>query len=270
MQDNSSICPICAGRMFYIFSAEVLQKYEARYEVCDSCAYLRICNPHWLEEAYSSAIADADTGLVSRNFLIAEKLSSLLFWEMAERGGGRYLDSAGGYGMLTRLMRDYGFDFYWSDKYCENTLACGFEYDAEAGKCVAVTAMEVLEHVIDPVTHVKETLSYANADTLIFSTELYNGAPPNPAEWWYYSLPTGQHIGFFQLRTLQLLADKLGLNFYTANGIHIFTKRNLRKKWLRIVTSSYFSKATAPLLRRLMKSKTMDDHRKILNSVSRP
>lgn len=262
-------CSICQGQMAHVFSAVLLGKYNADYMVCQSCGYLKVHEPYWLNEAYSSAIADADTGLVSRNFLIAEKLSSLLFWEMAERGGGRYLDSAGGYGMLTRLMRDYGFDFYWSDKYCENTLACGFEYDAEVGKCVAVTAMEVLEHVIDPVMHVKEILSCANADTLIFSTELYNGSPPNPAEWWYYSLPTGQHIGFFQLRTLQVLADKLGLNFYSANGIHIFTKRRLRKHWLRIVTSSYFSKATAPLLRRLMKSKTMDDHRKMLSSVSK-
>ena len=266
---NESICPICEDRQQYVFSADMLCKYKADFLHCKSCGFLSVYDPHWLEEAYSSAIADADTGLVARNIQIAEKLSSLLFWGMAERGSGRYLDSAGGYGMLTRLMRDYGFDFYWADKYCENTLAGGFEYDAEVGKCVAVTAMEVLEHVIDPVMHVKEILSCANADTLIFSTELYNGAPPNPAEWWYYSLPTGQHIGFFQLRTLQVLADKLGLNFYSANGIHIFTKRRLRKNWLRIVTSSYFSKATAPLLRRLMKSKTMDDHRKMLSSVSK-
>ncbi|MGF0333545.1 class I SAM-dependent methyltransferase [Ectopseudomonas toyotomiensis] len=263
-------CSICQGQMVHVFSAILLGKYNADYRVCQSCGYLKVHEPYWLNEAYSSAIADADTGLVARNVLISEKLSSLLFWGMAERGRGRYLDSAGGYGMLTRLMRDYGFDFYWSDKYCKNFLARGFEYEAGAGRCLAVTAMEVLEHVTDPVGYVEETLRYASADTLIFSTELYDGAPPNPDEWWYYSLPTGQHIGFFQLRTLQVLADKLGLNFYSANGIHIFTRRNLRKKWLRIVTSSYFAKATAPLLRRLMKSKTMDDHCKILSSVSRP
>lgn len=263
-----TICSVCGKRTQYIFKAEVLNKYNADYFHCEACGYLSVSEPHWLDEAYSSAIADADTGLVVRNIAIAEKLSSLLFWGMAERGSGRYLDSAGGYGMLTRLMRDYGFDFYWSDKYCENILARGFEYGAEVGGCLAVTAMEVLEHVTDPVSHVAEVLNSANADTLIFSTELYEGAPPKPGEWWYYSLPTGQHIGFFQHRTLQVLADKLSLNFYSANGIHVFTKRHLNENWLRIITNSYFLKATTPVLRRLMKSKTMDDHRKILGSVS--
>ena len=269
MQDDSSFCPICASRMSYVFSAEVLRKYEASYEACDSCGYLRVASPHWLEEAYSSAIADADTGLVARNMRIAEKLSSLLFWGMTERGNGRYVDSAGGYGMLTRLMRDYGFDFYWADKYCENFLARGFEFRAENGGCLAVTAMEVLEHLIDPVGHVEDILNSPTTDTLIFTTELYEGVPPKPDEWWYYSFPTGQHIGFFQHRTLQALAKKLGVNFYTANGIHILTRRSLNAKWLRVITSSYFSKITAPLLRRLLRSKTMDDHRKILDSVSK-
>lgn len=265
---NEAVCPICSKRMQYVFSAQVLGKYNADYLHCERCGYLSIFEPHWLAEAYSSAIADADTGLVVRNIAIAEKLSSLLFWGMAERGRGRYLDSAGGYGMLTRLMRDYGFDFYWSDKYCKNVLAPGFEYEADSNGCLAVTAMEVLEHVTDPVSHVQEVLYSAQADTLIFSTELYHGSPPKPNEWWYYSLPTGQHIGFFQHRTLQVLAAKLSLNFYSANGIHLLTKRNLNEKWLRIITSSWFLKFTAPVLRRLMKSKTMDDHRKMSKSSS--
>lgn len=268
MKDNFSNCPVCSSPMSYVFSAEILRKYEAQYDVCGSCAYLRIRNPYWLEEAYSSAIADADTGLVSRNIIIAGKLSSLLFWGMGERGAGRYLDSAGGYGMLTRLMRDYGFDFYWSDKYCENFLARGYEFRAEDGGCLAVTAMEVLEHVVDPVGHVKEVLDSAATDTFIFTTELYEGLPPKPDEWWYYSLPTGQHIGFFQHQTLQALANKLGVNFYTANGIHMLTRRCLNEKWLRIITNPRFSKLTAPLLRRVMTSKTMDDHLKIMDSVS--
>lgn len=265
---NEVICPVCVEKMRYVFSAQVLAKYNADYFHCEACGFLSISDPHWLDEAYSSAIADADTGLVSRNVGIAEKLSSLLFWGMAERGGNRYLDAAGGYGMLTRLMRDYGFDFYWSDKYCKNILARGFEYDAVVGPCLAVTAMEVLEHLIDPVEYIKETLASANADTLIFSTELYEGAPPAPNEWWYYSLPTGQHIGFFQRRTLHRIAEGLGLNFYSANGLHIFTKRKLNVAWVRVVTGTRVSKIATYLLRRFMKSKTMDDHLKILDSVS--
>lgn len=265
---NESICPVCDAQQQYVFAADMLSKYKADFLHCNSCGFLSVSDPHWLEEAYSSAIADADTGLVSRNVQIAEKLSSLLFWGMTERGSGRYLDSAGGYGMLTRLMRDYGFDFYWTDKYCENVLARGFEYVAGEGGCLAVTAMEVLEHVTDPVSHIKETLASANTDTIIFSTELYEGPPPMPDEWWYYALPTGQHIGFFQSRTLSRIAGNLGLNFYSANGVHIFSKKKLNAWRLRLSTSPRFVSLATPLLRRFMKSKTMDDHRKILSSVS--
>ena len=59
-------CPICNQGMKPIFSARVLGKYSAEFEWCMSCGFFRIANPHWLEEAYSSAIAATDTGLVMR------------------------------------------------------------------------------------------------------------------------------------------------------------------------------------------------------------
>ena len=66
-------------------------------------------------------IADADTGLVSRNLGIARRLAGLLYFGFDPKA--RYLDFAGGYGLLTRLMRDRGFNFYWHDLYCENVFA---------------------------------------------------------------------------------------------------------------------------------------------------
>jgi hypothetical protein len=36
---------------------------------------------------------------------------------------GTFVDIGGGYGLLTRLMRDRGFDFYWKDPHCENIFA---------------------------------------------------------------------------------------------------------------------------------------------------
>lgn len=73
-------CPVCAGPMKHCFSAQVLGKYQADYEVCDQCGYLRAHDPHWLDEAYSSAIAAADTGLVMRNLAVASKLTGVLYW----------------------------------------------------------------------------------------------------------------------------------------------------------------------------------------------
>lgn len=74
------------------FTARVLDRYEARYDYCQFCGYLRAVNPYWLDEAYTSAIANADTGLVARNIAIANKLVGVLYWVLKETGENHYLD----------------------------------------------------------------------------------------------------------------------------------------------------------------------------------
>lgn len=235
----SLTCKICDSPLSQAFSTLILGKYDATFNTCENCGFICAENPHWLEEAYSSAIASTDTGLVSRNINIANKLAVVLYLLLSERGNNRYVDVAGGYGMLTRLMRDYGFDFYWSDKYCQNLMARGFNYSQELGPCRAVTAFEVLEHTEDPVGFVKDALCFGQTDTLIFSTDLYEGNPPPPGEWWYYSFETGQHIAFFKRKTLQTVADKLGLNFYSNGAIHILTRANLNNVLLKVYSGRW-------------------------------
>lgn len=261
-------CPVCSGEMTPIFKAQILGKYPAQYELCKGCGYLRAADPHWLDEAYSSAIAAADTGLVMRNVSLACKLAGTLYWVLGERGSGRYLDAAGGYGMLTRMMRDMGFDFYWADKYCENLIARGFEYSQTKGACQAVTAMEVFEHLTDPTAFIKETLDYSGAQSLIFTTELYEGSPPQPGEWWYYAFATGQHIGFFQRKTLATLATKFGFRFASANGLHVFTKKEINERLLDMVTGRWASRVAPWWIRQRLGSKTMQDHEMILRNAT--
>jgi hypothetical protein len=261
---GSGVCPICSGAMEACFTTQVIGKYPAQYEVCNACGFLRAHEPHWLEEAYSSAIAAADTGLIMRNISTACKLAGVLYWVKAERGEGRYLDAAGGNGMLTRLMRDLGFNFYWADKYCDNQLARGFEYSPTIGSCSAVTAMEVFEHLTDPVSFIEETMDFSGAQTMVFSTELYEGTPPQPDAWWYYAFATGQHIGFFQRRTLEALGERLGLQFATANGIHVFSRTAVNERLLRVVTGRWVSRIAPWWIRRRLGSKTISDHQLML------
>jgi Methyltransferase domain len=258
-------CPICDGALRPVFTAEVLHKYSAEYEHCGNCGFLRAREPHWLEEAYSSAIAAADTGLVMRNLSLASKVAAILYGVLGERGEGRYLDAAGGYGMLTRLMRDLGFDFYWADKYCENLLARGFDYDASLGSCQAVTAMEVMEHLTDPIAFVDEVLRSAKSETLLFSTELYAGDPPRPEDWWYYTFPTGQHIGFFQRRTLEILGQRLGLQLVSAHGLHALSRQPLDRRRFALATNPYLSRVAAPWIRHRVGSRTLDDHHRMMS-----
>lgn len=253
-------CPICAKAMKFIFTASVLKKYPANYEVCNACGFLRAQEPNWLDAAYSSAIAAADTGLVERNILLANKVASVLYWVMGERGEGRYLDAAGGYGIFTRLMRDMGFNFYWADKYCANTIAPGFEYNPEVGVCQAVTAIEVLEHLVDPAAFIQDTMVATGAQALLFTTELYEGVPPRPGDWWYYTFETGQHIGFFQRRTLEILGARLGLKLASANGLHILSRTPVNEYLLRLATGRWSSRLSPWWIRRCLGSKVVSDH----------
>jgi hypothetical protein len=143
---------------------------------------------------------------------------------------GKYLDYAGGYGLFTRLMRDKGFDFYNTDKYCKNLFAEYFDLtDLPADtRFELATAFEVFEHLPDTLAGVQEMLAYS--DNLLFTTELQPENLKSINDWWYFIPETGQHIALHTQASLKYIADKLGYNFYTDGAaLHLFTKRTFGK-----------------------------------------
>lgn len=255
-------CPICSSAMRNVFNAKLLNRYEIGYHQCSECGLLQTEKPYWLDEAYTDAIAEADTGLVMRNFSFASKLAALLYLEFDVKGS--YLDVAGGYGMMARLMRDYGFDYYWEDKFCRNILARGFEADKSANPFVALTAFEVLEHVHDPLAFIQETMQQHGSRTLIFSTELYEGEEPPAKGWWYYAFSTGQHISFYQRKTLEKIGERLGLDFFSLNGVHILTDKAVRSTSLLKIATGRVAPLFAFWVRRKLGSLTLSDHDKLV------
>jgi hypothetical protein len=230
-----SACAICQGERTVCFRATVLRKYSVEYFYCQRCGFLQTEPPYWLDEAYSSTISKTDTGLLRRNIIFSRTLSVLLYFLLDRKG--RYLDTAGGYGVLTRIMRDLGFDFYWTDKYCENLFALGFEMEKIQAPFTAVTAFEVLEHLSNPIKFLEKTLIEAQTKTIILSTELFQGNPPKPQDWPYYAFSSGQHVSFYQRRTLEFIAKTLGLNLNSHGNWHMLSEQNINPAMFTLLTS---------------------------------
>lgn len=251
------ICAICGKATQPKFSTITLNKYTFDAMSCSYCGFLQAANPHWLTEAYLDAIVNCDTGLVSRNLSLADRLIPLFFYLFG--GNGRHVDFAGGTGLFVRLMRDAGYDFYWKDPYCANVHARGFEFE-NGLKCQVVTAFEVLEHLINPIEFVSAAFEEVGADAFFFTTELFSGTPPQPGEWWYYAFEIGQHISFYQLKTLEIFAQRLNMRFLSYDGIHVFCKDHLFDRLLRYQRSSFIRRFVRYNASRMLKSKTMADH----------
>lgn len=237
-------CCLCGESTRPLFSERVLSHHMVRYFSCPNCRLVRSESPFWLEEAYQSAIAGSDVSLVARNVCMS-RITQLLLRVMY-RGNESYLDYGGGYGMLTRLMRDAGFDFTHYDPLCPNIFARGFSTSGLGGKRFALaTAFEVLEHLTAPLDHLDAILSVA--DSLLFTTELISDPPPRPNDWAYYCFHTGQHITFYSHTTLQKIADRCHKRLYSHGTIHLLTGKRLPSSLYRLVTSSRIARL-APLL----------------------
>lgn len=254
-------CIICSNKINKVFKQRLLNKYDVQYNFCKNCGFLQTEKPYWLEEAYTKAIVSADTGLVFRNSLYSIKLSILLYTMFGKNGC--YLDYGGGTGLFVRMMRDIGFDFYWEDLFSENVHAQGFGFLPALVPYNAVTAFEVLEHIEDPVDFIRKILFKTGAETIIFSTELFEGKPPKPDDWWYYIPDVGQHISFYQKKTLEKIAINFGFRFYSEGGLHMFTKIDFSELKFKAAVGKA-SKYIFPFISFFMKSKTQSDHEKLL------
>lgn len=227
-------CKICSDKAEKRFESRILGKYEGVYFQCPKCQLLQISNPFWLEEAYKEAINVCDTGILARNNRFSELVSIIIYYFFDR--SGTFVDYAGGYGIFTRLMRDLGFDFYWCDKYTQNILAKGFEYN-EHNKIELLTAFEVLEHLEDPFQDFDRMTSISR--NLLFSTELLPSPLPSPDQWWYYGIEHGQHISFYTEETLHFIANHYGLTYYNFCGLHLFTEKPIEQNTHRLISECY-------------------------------
>lgn len=215
-------CKICDSETRQLFSAVILKKYNTTYYKCINCGFIQTEEPYWLSESYELPINKTDVGLFDRNIRLA-KITRLLFSRIFDKGSF-FLDYGGGYGILTRLMRNYGLLFFNTDVYVKNIFSPEFNYEKEE-KISAVTCFECFEHFKDPRSDLSKILQIS--DNIFFSTLLVSRDSLNK-NWWYYGFHHGQHISFYTKKSLTILAGYHGLHYYTnGKNLHLFTSKKI-------------------------------------------
>ena len=249
---DTVICRCCREKPVEIFSGRLIG-YSIRYYECLNCGYVQTETPYWLDKAYAAAINASDTGIIARNQSNCQiVLATTMLLGILK---GTVVDCAGGYGILVRMLRDAGVNALWSDRYCNNLVARGFEYADESADLV--TAFEAFEHYVDPAVELDRLL--AIAPNVLLSTELIQYPTPRQNEWWYYGKEHGQHIGFFRLKTLEWLVARRG-KFFISNGTsyHLISSKPVNKEiWLAFLRMNRYMLF---IVRRILKSRIWEDH----------
>lgn len=250
------LCKICGCISSAWSKALILNKYDIQYYSCGNCGFIQTEAPYWLDEAYSSAIARSDIGIISRNTKLSSFCSALIPMFYDYRGS--FLDYGGGNGMFVRMMRDSGFNFYWHDKYASNQFAKGFESPQDE-RFSLVTAFEVFEHLPQPLEAIEDMFHYS--DTLIFSTRLLPRWKIAPNDWWYFTPDTGQHVSLYSRESLELIAKKFNVQL-SSNGIslHVLSSRTIPAILLKALSYPPFAMTASGLLNINRKSLLEDDY----------
>jgi SAM-dependent methyltransferase len=221
------ICRICSSR------AEIVGTVEGRYRRqtfqlahCAACGYGFVVDP-WLDYAqiyddryYAGEGADP---LVDYHFELDHPTRSVRAYEWAgiervidDLAGGpdpsrRWLDYGCGNGGLVRHLRKQGsaeaFGFE-EGSIAEQARALGIpimardELPGSVGSFDVVTAIEVMEHTVDPVSELRQMRQMLKPGGLLFLTTGNAEPYADRLARWRYVLPE-IHISLFEPRTLE-------------------------------------------------------------------
>lgn len=199
---SQKICPICHSESNYFSTIAIRAGISGEYHSCTSCKFIYAQNPSWLEGSFTDALNSLDIGSVDRCNIVADFVEVLA--NSLKIDNPQVLDWGGGYGLLTRILRDRGIRCAHHDPYTEPLFAENIALQPDA-RFDLIVLSEVMLHMTDPISTLTELLKLS--DNIMFTAVI---APPDVTpDWWYFMPDTGQHVAIFSQQTIPELGVAL-------------------------------------------------------------
>jgi len=261
---ETSKCRLCEGILNEKFRLTILNKYDIKYHECESCHSLQTENPYWLDEAYAIKDFNLDTGALQRNIDNFAKCFTISKIFEIKKG----VDFGAKDGILCRFLRDHEIDCYAYDRYSKPSYVIDFAAPPKSNIDI-LFAFEVLEHFANPTKDLEEIFSF-NPKYVLCSTELYLN---QKADWWYLAKEGGQHVFFYSLQAIHLIANKYNYAVTLIGGMLFFYKTEIPGVQHKIIAaqtalSGWIYKAIKPYIFSLPTSGYEKDNAIILKKLS--
>lgn len=205
-QRNGRECRLCGSATEFAFQKTLLNFIRAGYYLCHTCRSLQTEEPWWLPLAYGPEAERFDTGKATRSLTNFFSLPSLLRI-LGVQQPDPIVDWGGGGGLLSRLMRDLGYNYYCYDRHLSPEYMNGFGWQsATQTGSPTITLFEVAEHFGQPREEWGRIFAL-KPPLILGSTELLRTLSP---DWPYLAPENGQHVFFYSAHTLQWIAQQYG------------------------------------------------------------
>lgn len=236
-------CCICGGLLLSAFPGTVLGDVPVVFGLCQDCRSLLLPKPTWLDRAYAlDLVPDPDSGDLQRCLMVWRVVRRLRTLGLV-RAGARTLDFGAGKGVLLRALLDDRYDAWGFDPHPRSAFARERVLaDLPRGPFGLVTAIEVIEHTLDPVPTLRQLGGVLEPDGLLLvSTEFYREDRHGP-DWPYLAPQHGQHVTIFSAAGFGIAAREAGLAWVGSlpwGGqpfVHVLAKPGVISwwQWLRL------------------------------------
>jgi len=224
-------CPICRAETLELGAkrgSRFGQSFQLR--ACPACTFKFVADPSTdyasiYDEAYYAGRGSDPMVDYATEYFHPQDTIRRHDWEgIAEvvtalrPNGGRWLDYGCGNGALVRHVAGnkewdiVGHDIgAWANRARSDNLPIldAQELEAHRGTFDVITAIEVIEHIVDPVEFLTGLRRLARPGALVFITTLNADAAPRNFLKWNYILPE-IHVSFFTPKALAVALEKSG------------------------------------------------------------